>query len=146
MIRTYFRSLLPALFSALVLAACSPATVSVTGGERDTVLAFAEPKTDAQLAALSNGDYTSFIKDYDEAMIKATTEQTFAQLRKTLSDKIGAYQSREVASVLKQGDFYIVVYNAKFEREDSVTMRVVFEIGGDHRIGGLWFDSPKLRQ
>jgi len=25
-------------------------------------------------------------------------------------------------------------------------VRVVFEAGGDHRIAGLWFDSPRLRQ
>lgn len=144
--RLLIHTLIPAIYLGASLAACAPAAVPVVGSERDAVLAFSEPKTDVQLSALASGDYTAFIKDYDDAMIKATTESSFIQLRAVLSSKVGAYQSREITSVLQQGSFYIVIDSAKFDRDDQVTMRVVFETEGDHKIAGLWFDSPKLRQ
>lgn len=131
--------------AALLLTGCNPAATEITREERESVLAFAEPKVDTQMNALAIGDYELFLQDYDEAMIKATTQDSFHSLESLLADKVGAYQSREVASVWKQGNFYIVIYNAKYEK-DTVTMRVVFETEGEHRISGLWFDSPKLRQ
>jgi hypothetical protein len=142
--RSKFRIVLPIFLLGATLVACSSAVVPVIS-LKEKVLAFAEPKVDAELAALASGDYQAFIQDYNETMKQATTEEAFNQLKSLVSTKIGAYISREVASVLQQGDYYIVVYQAKFEKDDPVTIRVVFETGGDHLIAGLWFDSEKLR-
>jgi hypothetical protein len=139
------RTLLLIVILLLPLAACAPAETPVTGTERTTVLQFAEPMTDAQLAAIASGDYAAFVANYDDAMKKATTEASFQQLRTLLSSKVGAYQSRTVDSVTLSQGFYIVTYSAKFS-EDTVSMRMVFENGGDHLIAGLWLNSPKLRQ
>jgi len=38
------------------------------------------------------------------------------------------------------------VYDARFENEDHVTAKVYYGVAeGEPRIGGPWFDSPKLR-
>lgn len=45
------------------------------------------------------------------------------------------------------GAYIRVTYKASFANEDGVTVRVVFnDSATDHRVSGLWFDSPKLRQ
>jgi hypothetical protein len=49
-----------------------------------------------------------------------------------------------VSRVDKNGTFISVVYDAQYENEEHVTMRVVFD--PDQRISGLWFDSAKLRE
>ena len=136
------------LLAALLLAGCGP--VSQTYGDnRDEVLAYAEPKVDNMMAALNAGDYAAFVRDYNEAMLKATDETAFDGLRTLVQSKIGNYVSRQVTNVEQVAEngqqFIRVVYSAKFENEDKVTVRVVFDDTADHPISGLWFDSPKLR-
>lgn len=118
----------------------------VTGAERDAVLAYAGPMTDNLLAGFNAGDYTAFSRDFNAQMREALHESSFSITRATVAGKIGQYVSRTVSRVEKQGDFVTVIYRATFEQEDGVTVRVVFEASGDHRIAGLWFDSPRLRQ
>jgi hypothetical protein len=135
------------LATAFVLAACSveAGETPVTEVEKTTVLEFAEPKVDAQMAALAASDYQGFLVDYDEAMKQATSFGEFEQLQIWLNVKVGAYLSREVSSVAQTDTYYTVMYKAKFTKDGNVTMRVVFEKTGAHRISGLWFDSPNMR-
>jgi hypothetical protein len=61
--------------------------------------------------------------------------------------KIGKYVSRQMTTVIEQKPFRTVVYDARFEQEEHVTVRVVYNVAGDRPlVSGLWFDSPKLRQ
>jgi hypothetical protein len=137
------------LVGLLLLAACGPISQTY-GDQRDEVLAYAEPKVDNLMAALNAGDYAAFVRDYNEVMLKATDEKAFDGLRTLLQSKIGNYVSRQVTNVEQvtenKQQFIRVVYSAKFENEDNVTVRVVFDDTADHPISGLWFDSPKLRQ
>ena len=112
------------LFS--LLAGCGPQATTLTGTEKDAVLAFSEAKTDDLLAGISTNDYALFSKDFDEDMLKAITQSQFDALKKDRDDKLGPYVSRQVNTVLRQGDFYVVLYDAKFEKDAAVTMRVVF--------------------
>ncbi len=142
-----FFSILVAVSLALVfLAACSTGGQPVTGAERDRVLAYSEAKTDNLLAGLNANDYATFSRDFDDKMRDALTQSAFGQTQIQVVGKIGKYVSRQVNLVEKTGDFIAVVYDAKFEQEEGVTVRVVFEGGGAHDISGLWFNSPKLRQ
>jgi hypothetical protein len=132
---------------ALAAAGCTASPKAITGTERDAVLTYTEPKADNELVALNAKDYDAFIKDYDAAMREATTPDNFNNLTSLISQKLGSYISREVISVASIGDNNVlVVYSAKFEEEDGVTIRMVFQSEGDHLITGLWFDSPKLRE
>lgn len=133
-----------ALLSAALLFACSNVQ-TLDGAERDAVLAYAEPKTENLLNGFNAGDYTVFSRDFDAAMRRAQNEAAFTQTRTLILSKIGAYVSRRVASVFKQDNYLVVLYNCKFEQADDVSVRVVFQPGGAHEITGLWFNSPKLQ-
>ena len=130
----------------VILTGCTASPKTIEGADRDAVLAYSEPKADNELAALNAGDYEAFVKDYDETMLKATTPESFINLVSIISTKLGKYLSREVTAVTAVGDDAIlVIYSARFENEEGVTIRLIFQPGGNHLITGLWFDSPKLR-
>ena len=134
------------LILVIGLAACSSGVQVLSGADREAVLAYAEPLTDNLLAGFNAGDYPAFSRDFSAKMREALNESGFATTRAGIVDKIGKYVSRDVSRVVKQGGFIVVIYSASFEQEDGVTVRVVFEPAGEHRITGLWFDSPRLRQ
>ncbi len=141
------RLLLPTLAIVLVmLAGCAASPKALEGPERDAVLAYADPMTDNELTALYADDYKAFVKDYNETMLNLTTPEKFASLESTISTTLGKYLSREVSSVTAIGDAGIlVIYTAKFEKEEGVLIKISFQPDGNHLIIGLWFDSPKLR-
>jgi hypothetical protein len=142
--RTFLITLL-FVFSAFLFA-CSSFPQNVEGAERDAILAYAEPTTDNVLNGYNSGDYALFSKNFDTVMLQAETEAVFHQTRSQIMSKIGKYVSRQTPSVVKQNNMVIVFYNARFEQEEGVTVRVVFQPSGEYKLTGLWFDSPKLRQ
>ena len=100
-----------------------------------------QAKTDNLLAGMNAGDYAVFSQDFDQDMLSAMTETEFDKLKADRDLKLGLYVSREVDSVVQTGDFYAVIYDAKFEKDGAVTMRVVFRIAEPHEISGLWFNK-----
>lgn len=131
---------LTALFAAVLVACASQGTV-LKDDERDAVLAFSEAKSDNLLAGMNAGDYAAFSQDFDKEMLSAMTEAEFQKLKTDRDAKLGLYLSREVASVVQTGDFYAVNYTAKFEKEDSVNVRIVFRVAEPHEVSGLWFSK-----
>jgi hypothetical protein len=131
--------LLALLFS--LLAGCGAKETALTGDEKDEVLAFSEAKTDNLLAGMNANDYAAFSADFDQDMLNAMTQAQFDALKLDRDTKLGLYVSREVTSVVKQGDFYAVIYNAAFEKDDAVTIRVVFRAADPHQVSGLWFNK-----
>jgi uncharacterized protein DUF3887 len=129
-----------------VLGACGSTAKTLEGAEKDAVLTYSEPMTDNLLAGISSNEYATFSRDLDDAMKKAMPEAQLGALRAQLGAAIGSYVSREVSGVVQDGENIAVIYKAKFEKDDPVTMRVVFETAPPHRISGLWFDSAKLRK
>jgi hypothetical protein len=139
--------ILTSMVVLVMLVGCAASPKALEGAERDAVLAYSEPMADNELAALNANDYEAFIKDYDEKMVEATTPVRFANLVNLVSTRDGKYLSREVTSVTAVGDAGIlVIYTAKFEKEEEVLIKISFQPDGDHLIIGLWFDSPKLRE
>ena len=119
---------------------------ALTGSEKDAVLAYSEAKTDNLMKGINNSDYAVFSRDLNDKMKGAITETGLTNMRIKVNDKIGNYVSRQVESVTQSGDLVTVIYSARFDNEDQVTVRVIFDAAEPHRISGLWFDSPKLRQ
>ena len=117
----------------------------LTGAARDAVLAYSEAKTDNLMQAIHSNEYAAFSRDLNDRMKSAVTETSFAAMQKNVVSKIGNHVSRQVNSVVETNDNVTIVYTAKFENDDPVTMRVSFEKAEPHRISGLWFDSAKLR-
>lgn len=130
-----------ALMVVSFLAGCGSKETSLTGVDRDAVLAFSESKTDNLVAGMKSNDYAMFSGDFDQDMLKAITQSQFDALKKDRDAKLGAYVSRQVNSVTQSGDFYAVIYDAVFEKESSVTMRVVFRVADPHEVSGLWFSK-----
>jgi hypothetical protein len=133
------------IIALLTLAACGIASQTLTGTERDQVLAYAEPKTDNLLNSLNNNDYASFKRDLNSQLTDLIPADEFVLNYQNLGTRVGKYISREIDHVERGGDYITVLYRAKFEKEDNVTVRVIYEVAGDHRVAGLWFDSPKIR-
>ena len=123
------------------LAGCGSKGTTLTGADRDAVLAFSEAKTDNLLAGMNANDYAEFSKDFDDDMAKAMTQAEFDTLKKSRDATLGLYVSREVNSVIQTGEFYAVNYDAKFEKDDAVIVRVVFRIAEPHEVSGLWFNK-----
>ena len=127
------------LFS--LLAGCGSQSTPLTGEAKDTVLAFSEGKTDNLLTGMNTNDYAMFSRDFDQDMLNAISQTQFATLKKDRDAKLGLYVSREVNSVTQAGYFYTVNYAAKFEKDDAVTIRVVFRVAEPHQVSGLWFNK-----
>ncbi|MEW6180794.1 MAG: DUF3887 domain-containing protein [Chloroflexota bacterium] len=139
------------MISSTLITACSllsPQTQTRTleGEERDAVLEYAEPMGENLINGLINRDYATFSKDFDETMKKGMDEAAFENLLATLTGKLGAYQSHEIQQVLQDEKFSIVIYRLTYEKDNLVTMRIVFNREEPHLISGLWFDSPELRK
>ena len=133
------------LLSVLVvsfLAGCSSSQETVlTGEEQDAVTAFSESKTDNILAGMNANDYAAFSKDFDQDMLTNMTKAQFSGLKKDRDAKLGLYVSRTVNNVVQVGDFYAVNYDAVFEKDNAVSVRVVFRMAEPHDVSGLWFSK-----
>lgn len=124
-----------------LLSGCASQNAVLTGADQEAILAFSEAKTDNLMAGMNANDYALFSKDFDEAMLTAMSSSKYDSFKIDRDAKLGPYISREVNSVVQQGDFYSVIYNTVFEKDDKVTMRVVFRASEPHQISGLWFNK-----
>ncbi len=81
-------------------------------------------------------------------MKKALDETAFNGLVQNLGQKIGRYQSRQVEKVEQTGGLYAITYQAQFEKDNPVSVRLIVRPAASTtpmQVSGLWFDSPKLR-
>jgi len=129
--------LLLIVIATSIFAGCAPKETVLTGDDEKAVLAFSESETDNLLAGMNAYDYAAFSQGFDEQMHAAMTESQFDALKKDRDEKLGLYVSRDVNRVVQSGDFYSVIYDAVFEKDDAVTVRVVFRITEPHEISGL---------
>ncbi len=136
-----FHALLLAVMLVSLLAGCGSGGKTVAGADRDTVLAYSEAKTDNLLAGMNAGDYSTFSKDFDKEMLTAMPQGEFDKLKADRDAKLGLYVSRQVNSVVQIGDFYAVIYDTVFEKDDAVAVRVVFRAAEPHEVSGLWFNK-----
>jgi hypothetical protein len=74
-------------------------------------------------------------------MLDAIPADAFTSLKQDRDAKLGGYVSRTVNRVVQSGEFYAVIYDAVFERDDAVTLRVVFRVAEPHEVSGLWFNK-----
>jgi hypothetical protein len=138
------KGILPILIAVLIfslLSGCESKETTLTGTDMEAILAFSEAKTDNLLAGMNANDYASFSKDFDQALSNAMNQSKFDTFKKDKDAKLGAYVSRQVNSVTQSGAYYAVIYDTKFEKDNSVTMRVVFSTADAHEISGLWFNK-----
>src|SRR5512139_957926 len=136
--------LLLAIVLASLLTACGGAQeTELTGEEKEAVLAYSEAMTENMMAGMKAGDYAAFSKDFDQAMLNAMSQDAFGKFKQDYDGKLGAYVSHKVNRVMQSqsGNFVAVVYDVVFEKDDAVSMRVVFRADDPHQISGLWFNK-----
>jgi hypothetical protein len=117
---------------------------TLSGTEKTAVLAFSEATTDnLLLAGLTVNNYAAFSRDFDFDMSEEIPATDFAAWKQELDNQLGNYLSRQVDQVTQADEFYVVVYQAKFEQEEPVTVTVAFH-ASDHSIAFLSFDSEEF--
>jgi hypothetical protein len=122
-----------------ILSACSnPAQSPANNALDPAILAVASPMAENLMVALKNNDFQAFRVNYDDAMLKATTEDAFQSLRTQLESQLGAYQSMTPKQIQTGGGFINVFYTVNFEK-GPLTMQLVLTEGEPHLISGLWF-------
>ena len=138
-----------ALVSLLLLAGCSLSSRRPAMLSQEEARAFAtkvEAMTANLLTSFSNHDLAAHTRDMD-AQMRAATETQFEAGYQAVIGKIGKYLSHTMVRVEEQGQLRAVVYDARFEQEEHVTVRVIYSVAeAVPKVSGLWFDSPKLRQ
>lgn len=120
--------------------------VVLEGGELDAVLAYAQEPAENLLQGLITRDYTQFSRDFSDEMKQGMNEKSFNDLFSMLDTKLGVYQTNTLVTVLQDDNFTTLVYQLFYEKDNEVSMRVVFDNKEPHQISGLWFDSPELRK
>ena len=128
----------------IVLVGLTACEREISGGERTAVLAFSEAATDNLFAGLAANDYATFSRDFVDLQEDMPATR-FAAWKQDVDSKLGNYLSRQVDHVSQEDEFYIVVYQVKFEQQESVTVEVAFHVVKPHSIAHLSFDSQKLR-
>jgi len=142
MIKTAVFYIVILVLTALVgFTGCSQDKI-LSGTDQDAVLAFSEAVTDNMLAGLTTNDYAAFSRDFDTDMQKNIPATDFAAWKQDLDNKFGNYLSHKVDQVSQSDEFYVVVYQAKFEQDERVYVVVVFH-ASDHTISHMWFDAEK---
>ena len=108
---------------------------------------YANPIAENILVALKENDYEKFSENFTEKMKNSMPKKVFSETGTTVKSEIGEYVSKSFWKIEKEGIYILVYYRAKFTEEPSdVIVKVVLEKLGDKMlVGGLWFDSPKLR-
>ena len=135
------------LVALFALACCAGGAKTLPANEATAFANQVDAMTENLLASLSNHNYATYTQDMDATMKAASGEAQFEQAYAMVIGKIGKYVSRQMTKVIEQKSFCTVIYDAQFEQEQHVTVRVVYSITGDQPlVSGLWFDSPKLRQ
>lgn len=131
--------------AAVLVSGCTASAKTLEGEERDAVLAYSEPAADNLFAGMNANDYAAFSADFDEKIKESLNEAALGDIQTKVIGKVGKYVSREVQSVESTDKLITVVYKAKFEQDDNVTVRLVFNNDENYLISGLWFNSAKLQ-
>ena len=118
----------------------------LSGVEKAAVLAYSEGIMDNLFAGLTANDYATFSRDFDSDMLRKIPAADFANWKQDMDSKFGSYLSRQVDQVSQSDEFYVVVYQAKFELEEPVIVGVAFHAVEPHAISHMWFDSVTPQQ
>ena len=128
-----------------MLGSCSTAK-KIDADEKEKISALVTPRIDSLMQGFSENNYQKFSEFFNAKLLAGMPKSGFNDTRKMITEKIGNYQSYEIADILETQDFITVICNADFDNEDKVTIRVIFDPDADYAISGIWFDSPELRK
>jgi hypothetical protein len=137
--------LLVALIALTFLSACGGAgikTTPLTGDEDSQVQALANPLADNILASVVKNDFTLYTQNFDDVMLKLSTQSSFDSMVSGFNKQLGAYQSRQPGKtyLVEQGGqkYYLIIYPTKWEK-GSLALQLSLHYEAPHKIAGLYF-------
>ena len=108
-----------------------------------SVAKYADPATENILIAMNNGDYASFIKDFDDTMKSELSEDVFPDFIASVNGQVGDYvpDSKNLNGFDINNGITTAHYTIDFKSLEDVTLDVVFQkIDGKMMVVGLWFN------
>jgi hypothetical protein len=120
-------------------------------GIKEADIPYADGMAENILQGIKANDYAMFSRDFGEKLKAAINEDAFSGMVAQFADTIGTYESKAFAQAANTTEddveYTVVVYKAKFTKEDSdVLVTVTFGGEDDSRtVEGLFFTSPTLR-
>jgi MFS family permease len=112
-----------------------------------------DPLVDNVLRSLDEGDAAGAMRDFHPRLAKALPKPEVADLSQTLRTRLGRYSKRHWGYTFNWNKVpgeplvLLVVYRCRYTRSDE-TVRVTVGFmrhEGRHKISGLWFNAPELR-
>lgn len=113
-----------------------------------------DPLVENVLRSLDAGDAAGAMRDFHPRMAKALPEPEVADLGQTLRGRLGRYSSRRWGYTFRWNKIpgeplaLVVVYRCKYSKAaENVWVTVSFmRQEGRHKVSGLWFNAPELRE
>ena len=124
---------------ALLSAACGAQATPVyaTGSAKDQAVATAAPLAQDILDGIQKKDFSLYSKDFDAAMLKASTQESFDKMLAQFA-AFGEFKSSDLINVEVVSTYYRVNYKLTFA-DKVLTMGVVIPNDGTAAVAGLWF-------
>ena len=104
-----------------------------------------EEKVVSFFDALKETDYQKLSKSFTDQLLSELTEEQMYNLKQILFDNLGELINLKDPQILDGGENRTVLfYQADFEKESGVSIRVTFEEDG--KMAAIYLDSPILRE
>ncbi len=115
--------------------------------EYRSILVAAEAMVKNIIAAMNDGNYNRYIRDFSAAMKRGYTKEDFQKNTALIKEKIGSYVSGSFWKMERSSQNYILYYHATFSKAgEPVIIRLVLQkVEGLLRVAFLSLDSPALR-
>ncbi len=126
----------------LVLLTCV-AVAGCAGGLKESDVSYADPVADNILAAIKDGDYAAFSRDFSDVMKKAIPEDSFQNEIVGWFGALGEMKGKTFAGAADKAEnginYTIVIYKVKYEKAD-VQLTLTFG-GSDEKklVEGLFY-------
>ena len=139
----------------LLLCLMMTCSLAACGNKVDSkvVRQYADGMTENMLLAYNEDNYEQYIADVNSQFKAAVTEDKMKEGNEMIRGKIGDYVPGSkkfkdaVKTSQKEQKYLVVRYNAKFTDEsEDVLVTMIFDDNEAHEVGGIFFNSPKLRE
>ena len=107
------------------------------------VAQWADPLVENVLMSINNEDYSSFIKDFGDDLVKEIPQDKFPEVINSVQGDFGKYikGSKKIFSVNIINNITTTEYKGKVENKDTVQFKFVFEkINDQIKITGFAFE------
>ncbi|HBK53860.1 DUF3887 domain-containing protein [Syntrophomonas wolfei] len=139
----------------LVLGVIMLCSLAACGNKVDSkaVREYADEITEKMLLAYNEDNYEEYIANTNSQFKTVVSEDKMKEGNEMIRGKIGDYVPGSkkfkdaVKTSQKEQKYLVVRYNAKFTDEsEDVLVTMIFDDNEAHQVGGIFFNSPKLRE